>query len=106
MVPMTHDGSSFSIVFVFESQMCSSRPRPLRYICSFCPTGIQLGIGLHRTIQRLNERETEGGRRGGERIISAFISSTCLAHTVPEVSGLTLFRGIYTTGPGCRCLLR
>ena len=29
------------------------------YICSLCPTGIQLGIGLHRTIQRRRESEVE-----------------------------------------------
>lgn len=29
------------------------------YICSLCPTGIQLGFGLHRTIQRRRESEQE-----------------------------------------------
>lgn len=73
------------------------------YICSLCPTGIQLGFGLQRTIQgrresevadewseRESEREAEEEEEEGKRIISAFINPTCLAHTVPEVSGLML----------------
>lgn len=38
--------------------------------------------------ERESEREAE--EEEGKRIISAFINPTCLAHTVPEVSGLML----------------
>lgn len=72
------------------------------YICSLSPGGIQLGFGLRRTIQRRRESEVQDEwererRGGGKRIISAFINPTCLAHTVPEVSGCNVDEG--TEGP-------